>query len=231
MKNATGAVFARGAILVGLALHGAGAGAFDFNDWPGDWRVRLRGIVVAPNDDSGLVSVGTPLTAVPGSGVTVDTDVKPELDITYMFHRNFGAELILGTTQHDVTARGSLAGLGGVIDSWVLPPTLTFQYHPFPDSSVRPYVGVGVNWTLFYNESVEGPLDAPGAKVKIDDSWGVAGQIGVDIDMNETWFFNVDMKYIDLDTTAKFKNTAVGAAEVDVDIDPFVWGFGIGRRF
>lgn len=195
----------------------------------GDWLVRGRIVNVSPDENSSTVRVAG--TAVAGSGVTVNSDTIPELDITYMLQRNWGLELILGTSQHDVHGKGTLAGLGKVIDADVLPPTLTMQYHFLPDSNIRPYAGLGVNYTLFYDEEVKGGLDAPGAKVSMDNSWGLAAQAGVDIDINEDWFFNIDVKYIKMDTTAKFKNSTVGSAEVDVDIDPWVFGIGIGTRF
>ncbi|RKX65021.1 MAG: OmpW family protein [Tenericutes bacterium] len=195
----------------------------------GDWLVRGRIVNVDPQDSSGRVSVNG--TKVPGSGVNVNSDVIPELDITYMVSRNWGVELILGYSEHDVTGSGSVAGLGRVIEAKALPPTLTVQYHFAPDSNIRPYIGAGVNYTYFWDEDVKGILNVPGAKVEMDDSWGLAAQAGMDIAINDDWFVNVDIKYIQMDTTAKFKNTLVGSAKVDVDIDPLVYGVGIGRRF
>ncbi len=197
----------------------------------GDWLVRGRVINVNPVDDSGLISVDG--AAVAGSGVNVDSDTVPELDITYMFTPNWGAELILGYSSHDVNATGTTSGLNKVIDAKALPPTLTLQYHFMPNSNIRPYVGAGVNYTYFFDEKVKGPLDQPGAKVKMDDSWGFAVQAGVDVALNDDWFVNLDVKYLDIDTTARFKGTSVGAgkAKVNVNVDPVVWGIGIGRRF
>ena len=168
---------------------------------------------------------------VAGSGVGVNTDVVPELDITYKFAQNWGVELILATSQHDVDGQGTLAAVGEVIDSMVLPPTLTLQYHFDPVGRLYPYLGVGVNYTLFYDEEVTGGLSAPGATVDVEPSWGYALQVGADWNVQGNWYTNVDLKYIDIDTTANFLNTAVGAASVDVDIDPLVIGFGVGYRF
>ncbi len=52
-------------------------------------------------------------------------------------------------------------------------------------------------------------------------------QGGIDFDVNENWFFNVDVKYIDINTDVTINN----AITADVDIDPWVFGIGIGRRF
>lgn len=198
----------------------------------GDWVFRARLITVNPDESSSTVrSSGA---GIAGSGVGVNSDTVPEIDFTYMLQRNWGLELILGTSRHDVDGTGTINGLGNIIDSKVLPPTLTLQYHFAPSSNIRPYAGAGINYTYFYDEKVTGGLDAPGAKVKIDDSWGLALQAGVDIDINKDWFVNFDVKYIDINTTAHFKNTALGAGipvAVDVDIDPWVFGIGFGTTF
>ncbi len=202
----------------------------------GDWLVRGRVINVNPNDHSGDLFVTAAKSSV-GKGVTVDDDTVPELDITYMLSPNWGVELILGYSEHDVDtvnpARNAAGvDLGQVIEAKALPPTLTLQYHFMPNSNIRPYVGAGVNYTYFFDEKVKGPLDIPGSKVKMDDSWGLAVQAGVDIALNNDWFVNLDVKYIDMDTTAKFSGVAlVDKAEIDVDVNPVVWGIGIGRRF
>ncbi|HSG92890.1 MAG TPA: OmpW family outer membrane protein, partial [Methylotenera sp.] len=62
-------------------------------------------------------------------------------------------------------------------------------------------------------------------------SWGLAVQAGFDYAINNDWFVNVDLKYIDIDTTATYRNTAAGSVSVSTDIDPIVFGIGIGRRF
>lgn len=196
----------------------------------GDWLIRGRVINVNPNDDSGNLYIGGISSGT--EGVKVDDDTVPELDITYMLSRNWGVELILGYSEHTVTTHKSWSALGDVIDSKVLPPTLTLQYHFLPDASIRPYLGVGVNYTYFFDEEVAGSvLDIPGAKVKLDSSWGLAAQAGVDIAINQDWFVNMDVKYIDIDTEAHFSGTPVGSAKITADIDPLVWGIGIGRRF
>jgi len=198
----------------------------------GDWLIRGRIINVNPNDGSGELHING---AASGDGVKVNDDTVPELDITYMLNRNWGVELILGYSEHKVTGEKNWGALGDVIDSKVLPPTLTLQYHFRPDAKIRPYVGAGVNYTHFFDEEVDGDvLDVPGAKVKLDGSWGLAAQVGVDVALNEDWFVNFDVKYIDIDTEAHFSGIPVGGAgkaKIKADIDPFVFGIGIGRSF
>lgn len=198
----------------------------------GDWLIRGRIAHIAPQDSSDDLIVNGVSS---GEGVKVDSDTIPELDITYMINRNWGVELILGYSDHTVTAEKNVASLGDVVDAKALPPTLTLQYHFSPDSNIRPYVGAGINYTYFFDEEVAGDvLDVPGAKVKLDSSWGLAVQAGLDVAINDDWFVNLDVKYIDMDTEAHFSGIPVGGAgkaTIKADINPIVWGIGVGRRF
>lgn len=193
----------------------------------GDVLVRLRGIVVAPTDEASDV-----LPGFPGGSVNVENAVVPELDFTYFLTNNIGAELILATSPHDIEGTGTLSGLGKVADVMALPPTLTLQYHFNPAGKIRPYAGVGVNWTIFYSEdSSDSLVGAIGpTAVDLDNSVGYAVQAGVDFDLTERWFLNIDVKYIDIDTTATL-NTGGVINKVDVSLDPIVAGVGIGMRF
>ncbi len=189
-----------------------------------DWLVRARVIHVSPDDSSSQVP------NVAGSGVSPDSATTLELDFTYMLSPNLGLELILATTPHDVSGTGTLAG-ADVGKVKLLPPTLTLQYHFAPRAKIRPYAGVGVNYTHFYDDKLGAALLANSATdIDYDDSFGLAAQAGVDFDINKDWFVNLDVKYIQIDTTATISGGAL-AGNVNVDINPWVFGVGIGTRF
>lgn len=209
-------------LLAGFAGWSASAAAAGVQHW----LVRLRGVVLVPDDSSGAVS------GIPGSGVGVSTDAIPELDISYFFDPHWAAELILGSSRHDLSGRGSIAALGTIGHVRTLPPTLTLQYHFGSGRRIRPYLGIGVNYTHFFNPQPSASLDGAlgTTSIHLDDSWGVAGQGGVDVALGAGWFANVDVKYIDLGTTARLTSTS-GVRVVDVQINPVLVGFGIGRRF
>jgi outer membrane protein len=195
----------------------------------GDVLVRLRAIVVAPNEDSSGI-----LPAFPAETASVNDSVTPEIDVTYMATDHIGFELIAATSRHSASGvTGTTGNIGRLSSTWVLPPTLTVQFHPIPDGPVRPYVGAGVNYTLFYAEDASDRLEAAvgQTRVSMSDSFGWAAQAGVDIDIGRNLFLNVDVKYIDIDTTATLRTANAGTQRVRMSLDPFVFGVGIGTRF
>lgn len=184
------------------------------------WQVRLRVIGVFPNESANIEAIG--------GDVNISNAFVPELDFTYFFTKNIAAELILATTKHDVKTVSTAAGDIPLGDVWLLPPTLTLQYH-FNGEMVRPYIGAGVNYTLFYNEDQGSVAD----QVSYDNALGFAFQLGFDFDLNDKWFINVDAKYILLNTDVTVNATSALGATVgaDVDINPFIAGIGFGMRF
>ncbi len=184
------------------------------------WQVRLRGLAIVPNESATIEVIG--------GDVQISNAYIPELDFTYFFTKNIAAELILGTSNHDVKAVSTAVGDIPLGDVSLLPPTLTLQYH-LDGEVVRPYIGAGVNYTLFYGAD-EGPV---ADKVDYDNSLGFDVQLGFDIFLNDKWFVNLDAKYLWLNTTATVNATsALGATvKADVDINPFIAGIGFGMKF
>lgn len=196
------------------------------------WQVRLRGLAVVPSESA---SIG-----VIGGDAAISTAVTPELDFTYFFTKNFAAELILGTSKHDVNTTGSdISAVGGPTSTNVdlgsvrlLPPTLTFQYHFYPlaDKNFKPYVGAGINYTIFYD--VKGGNTVK--DVKYDNAVGFACQLGIDYMITEKFFINIDAKkiFLNTDVTVDASNLAAGLSiPAEVDIDPWLFGVGVGMRF
>ncbi|MEM9169442.1 MAG: OmpW family protein [Pseudomonadota bacterium] len=193
----------------------------------GDFILRLRGIVVAPTDE-----VSDILPTFPGSSLDVQNAVVPELDLTYFLTDRIAVEAIAAISPHGIDATGDLEGLGEVAETLVLPPTITLQYHFAPDAAMRPYVGVGINYTLFFSSDARQSLiDAVGpTSVDINDSIGVSFQAGVDFMINERWSLNADVKYIRIDTTATLDSGGL-INQADIELHPIVAGFGVGYHF
>lgn len=177
----------------------------------GDWLVRFGLVNVNPNDGSSGV--------VADDAVGVEDDTQLYINATWMFSDNMGLD-ILGATPftHDIT----LDGVGKIGETKHLPPTVGIQYHFSPKSNVRPYVGAGINYTTFFSEKTTAVISS----LSLDDSVGLAVQAGIDVDINENWFFNADLRYMNIETTAK---TDLG--NIDVEINPWVIGLGVGTTF
>lgn len=183
----------------------------------GDWIVRARAILVEP-DEGGPISIG-------GKPV-IDTAVMPELDFTYFFTDNIAVELILAVSPHDVRAKGTALGDVDLGNVTLLPPTLTLQYHPLPKEKMSPYVGVGINYTTFFDKDL--PAGGVATDIDYDDSFGLALQAGIDYFINDRWLINIDVKKVWINTDVSING---GAVTADVDIDPWIFGLGIGYRF
>lgn len=186
------------------------APAFSANDSP--WQVRARALLVAPNEHA---------TVSAGGDILIDNSFVPEVDVSYFVDKHWALELIAAVTPHTVTH----SGLGDLADVWLLPPTLTVQYHLDPDGqSIRPYVGAGINYTTFF-----GIDETAGLNIKLDDSVGLALQAGFDIPFGGGWSANVDVKKIFISTYATI--TGDVDATASVDINPVVVGVGVGYRY
>jgi outer membrane protein len=154
--------------------------------------------------------------------VNVDEQIGFTFNATYMFASNWGVELLAALPfTHGINLNGASA----VAETDLLPPTLSAQYHFNPNGRVRPYVGAGLNYTIFFDERTWGALQ--GAKLALDPSFGPAAQFGVDIDVITGWFVNLDVRWFDIDTDAKVDGAAIGT----VEIDPYAFGLSIGHRF
>ncbi|GAM08624.1 putative outer-membrane protein y4mB [Geobacter sp. OR-1] len=197
--------FLLGALLV-LAMTGTA-----FAEEVNHYGVRLRGLVVIPDQtvDSRLDNLE----------IEAKTAVAPELDLEYFFTRNISTELILGVTKHDLIAQGRSLG-----STWLLPPTLTLKYHPLPAAKISPYIGFGVNYVIPFNDKADGVLNV--SDFHISSSFGWAAQAGADVPLGNNWFFNLDLKYLNVDTEARINGTTY-----DLDLNPFIVGTGVGYRF
>jgi outer membrane protein len=197
----------------------------------GNWMVRVRALSMQVDNENSTTAI------VPAFGeVQVEDKIFPEVDFTYFFTKNIAAELILTYPQkHDVTLGGSKIG-----DVKHLPPVLTLQYHFIPDGTIRPYAGIGVNYTRFMDVDLDAgrtPQLGGAGGIPLDverDSFGLSGQIGVDFKVAPNWFINLDVKYVDIDTEVKVKNSSPvlpGAKVTDLQIDPWLYSVGVGYRF
>lgn len=196
------------------------------------WKVRVRGIGVVPNESATI--------GIIGGDANISNALVPELDFTYYFTKNIAAELILGTTKHDVHTVGSdISAIGGPTrynvdlgSVMLLPPTLTVQYHfnQSCDNVFKPYIGAGVNYTIFYDVKSGDVVK----EVQYDNALGYAAQAGFDLMVTDQFFINADVKrlFLKTDVTVDASNLAPGLSiPAEVDINPWIIGMGVGMKF
>jgi len=190
------------------------------------WMLRVRALGVVTRDSGNVDQVA-------GSGLATSDSVVPELDISYFFTKNIAVELILGVTKHHVTGTGVAATNNlDVGKAWLLPPTLTLQYHFTDLGAFKPYVGAGVNYTVFFNQSAGNVSNGivTITNSHLHDTFAPALQIGFDYMIDKHWGVNVDVKKLWLrpgwDGTSN-----VGALTGKVNLDPWLIGTGVTYKF
>lgn len=185
----------------------------------GTWTVAAGAHYVDPKSDNGTLDNGL--------SVDVDGDVRPTISGEYFIADNVGIELLAAIPfHHDITLTDAN---GNEVDAKTqhLPPTLSVQYHFDGDNlpmNVKPFVGVGVNYTTFFKERV---YLGNGNDLELDDSVGVAGHIGLDIPYAPTESFRIDARYMDIKTDASLNGSDLG----EVDISPWVYGVAFVKQF
>ncbi|MCA1458204.1 OmpW family protein [Bradyrhizobium sp. BRP22] len=197
------------------------------------WMIRLRVLGVLPDARGSSVDVfGVPALSSPNSGLSISDQVIPELDITYFFTPNVAAELILGATRHHISGTGTLNGLD-IGRAWLLPPTLTLQYHFTEFGAFKPYIGAGINYTVFFNQSAANtPIDGFAVTdLHISNQVGAAVQFGFDYMLDRHWGLNVDVKKLWLrpDYSATVNNAIPVTGRAN--IDPWLVGGGVTYKF
>lgn len=191
----------------------------------GDFFVRVGAVQIAPDASSGSVL---------GGGVDVDDATGLGFSGTWFATPHFGIEVLAALPfEHDITGTGALSGVD-IGSTKHLPPTISLQYYPLANSKFQPYFGIGLNYTTFFDSNTSATLDSAlngNTDISLDDSFGVAFQVGADYQLNENWYLNAAVWKIDIETTAKITVDGTKAARVDVAIDPLVFMVGVGYSF
>lgn len=188
------------------------AGAFAAQAAESPWLMRVRAVNLdsANKDTTGL-------------DLSVNSKVIPEVDFSYFFSPNLAAELILTYPQkHTLSAGGTEIGT-----LKHLPPTLSLQYHFAPNDTFRPYVGAGLNYTIFSNVEFIPAVDTALSPSVKHTSVGLSFQVGFDYEISKNLYLNVDVKKVQIGTKVYSKGTEVGKFKVD----PLLVGVGLGFRF
>lgn len=163
---------------------------------------------VSPKSDNGMVA---------GGKTEIDGNTRPTVTFEYFIRDNLGIEVLAALPfKHDINIGGSKIG-----STKHLPPTLSLNYHFPTGGALTPFVGVGINYTTFFEDR------SPLGDLKIDDSWGLAAHVGVDYALTEKSALRMDLRYIDIDSDVKLNGVKVGRVEVD----PLVAGVSYVIKF
>lgn len=192
----------------------------------GDFVARFGVAQVAPDSSS-----SSPL----GDIAEVDPAASVGFSGTWILNPSLGIEVLAALPfTHDIQGTGALAGVT-IGSTRHLPPTISLQWYPSALGKWQPYLGVGVNYTMFFNEKTTSELTtalaASRTDISLDDSYGLALQAGVDYAVGERWLVNAAIWNIAINTKADVSANGASAVIVDVDIDPWVYMIGAGYRF
>ena len=175
----------------------------------GDWLIRAGASYIDPKSNNHDV-------------VSVDSATSFTFNVSYFMTDAWAVELLAAWPfKHDIELKDGT----DVGKAKHLPPTLSIQYHWAPQSVFQPYVGLGLNFTTFFDEKLYGPLED--VDLSLGNSWGLAGEVGADIKLSDAWFLNLSVRYMDIETKAKINGESIGK----VKISPWIYGGNVGFRF
>ncbi|AZZ99037.1 OmpW family outer membrane protein [Pseudoalteromonas sp. R3] len=194
------------------------------------FSVNVGAINVNPSDTASAINEDRSL------GLVADSDTQLGITFDYQYNDNIVFELVAATPfSHTVEGAGGLAG-NDIAKVKHLPPTLLAQYHFFaPNAKFRPFVGAGLNYTVFFDEEASAALKATlktdDVKVDLDSSFGVALQVGFNYDLNDKWGLHGMISKMDINTDATVYADGKQALTSDVELDPIVAMFGVKYKF
>lgn len=208
------------------AILGASQAQADFEQ--GKVVVRIGAGRANPGDDSNWLRLGG--VSLPNTRVYVDDGGSATLTGTWLIfdHRGLG---LLAPIPYELNSKvNGLPGpvrrpTGGRVDLGSvkqLPATVTVQWLPVSSKTwIQPYFA--------------GTLGAAGeADLDPGSSWGLAGELGVDLSLGRDgrWQVNAAVWYLHSDVEIRIP-TYSGTRRIkgEVDTDPWTYSVGVGYRF
>ncbi len=155
-----------------------------------------------------------------------------------------GIEVLLGLP---LTLKIEGAGEASFVESVgnvkVLPPTILFNYYFTPiQKDLRPYLGIALNHTIFYNAKSSAQLEETlfgETDIDLSSSTNVGGFIGVNYRIHNQYFASFMAGYVAVSTTATTttETRVIGIPfgtikrEIEVDLNPYVFLLTLGTSF
>jgi outer membrane protein len=211
-------------ILTAAAALAAIAGAAHADE---DFQPKTKGTVILDVRISDALptansAIDTRAGGATGLKVGVTDSVMPTLGLSYFATDNIAVEAIAGVTYHAIKAQGPGVNVT-VHDTWLLPPTVTVQYHVHPREKLSAYFGVGGGYMDFISGG-----DRNGYTVHLGDGFAPVIQGGLDLALVGRWSANLDVKKVFFRPNADIN---AGALNSKVTLDPLIVSVGAGYRF
>jgi outer membrane protein len=228
----------------------------------GDTVVTVGGVWIdfANSSSSALQSTSQAGTFTSqGTNAEIHNALAAELLVTHFFTDNFAVEAAMGSPPKlNMYAQGNIAPLGTngpqlplgnlrpLASTRAWPAVALLKYY-FGDAHarVRPFVGLGANYTWYSNISLN-PTFAqaaqafagPGGTVKssLSPSWNPVVATGVSYSFSDRWYATASLLYFPLKTTATITSVAANGMptltnKTRIAANPIVSFLGIGYRF
>ncbi len=206
----------------GLALIAMPVQAYEKGDWifrAGAGAVEPKSTAASFTDEGESVFIEVDsATAVTLTGVYF---MSPNWSFEVLVSSPFKHDVLLGATDVPAVKFGEVQQIG---------PTFTFQYHFMPESTFRPYVGLGLNYTMFFSEELISEIADEGLSMSVDDAASAAVQLAADIALSDKWLLNFDVRYFSLKADANLSD-GVDVETIELDISPLVYSINIGYAF
>jgi outer membrane protein len=197
----------------------ASSGAALANPFEGKLAVKVGVAGVLPDEAAEIRPIG--------GTVDISDEYVPALQLEWFFTEAVSVELLCCLAPHEVKAVRTAAGTIDLGEVTLFPPTLTAKYRFFAGGPVQPYVGAGINATVFFDEKLPA---GPVRSIDYETTFGAALQVGVDVPVSERFFLNLDVKKVWIEPEVSLA-TALGPVTADVEINPIVAFLGVGYRF
>ena len=198
--------------------------------------IIVRGGATMVSSDSGKSAIYI-ASEDPTMSLTVDDNTQIGLNFVYFYDNNLAVEILAATPfTHDVTIQdvNGVLGVDGAKLAEVsqLPPTISVLYYFDTATKFKPYVGAGINYTIFFDEKFETESESLGlTDLELDGSFGLSLQVGADYQIDNKWHINASVRYISIESEATFNVAGDNIGKANVDVDPMVYSMMLGYKF
>lgn len=198
----------------------------------GKLQIKLLGTAVLP--DGKITSIRTDLVGLPaGTQTEANDNVVPTVAIEYFFNDSLSLETICCVTQHDVDGITGLPGAELVSDARLIPATFTLKYHMNTESGIKPYIGAGPAYFIWFDEKPGATTVGLGVDdFNLSNELGFALQAGIDVPLGDQGLaVSLDAKRYFIDTNATWSVAGTPVIETTHKLDPWVLSAGVAYRF